>query len=50
MKDAVTRAVELFKDKEKWISLTKKVMNTDFSWNVSATEYLKMYENLSKVY
>lgn len=50
MKDAVARAVELYNDKEKWTELTKKVMNVDFSWNASAKEYLKLYENLSKEY
>ena len=50
MKDAVGRAVELFKDKEKWNALTKKVMETDFSWDVSAKEYLKLYNDLSAEY
>ena len=47
MKDALGRAVELFKDKEKWIALTKKVMETDFSWNVSAKKYLELYNELA---
>ena len=48
MKDALGRAVCLFKDKEKWEKLTKKVMKTDFSWDVSAKEYLKLYRDLMK--
>ena len=48
MKDALGRAVELFKDKEKWYTLTKQVMKTDFSWDVSAKEYLKLYSDLMK--
>lgn len=48
MKDALGRAVCLFKDKEKWEKLTKKVMKTDFSWDVSAKEYLKLYSDLMK--
>ena len=46
MKDAVGRAVELFRDKKNWIELTKKVMETDFSWNASAKEYIKLYSDL----
>ena len=47
MKDAVARAVNLFKDKAAWSALTKKVMETDFSWNASACEYLKLYNDLA---
>jgi len=50
MKDALARAVELFKDKEKWQALTKKVMETDFSWDASAKEYLKLYDGLINEY
>jgi len=50
MKDALGRAVDLFKDKEKWSALTKKVMEVDFSWNTSAKEYLKLYSELEKEY
>lgn len=50
MKDALGRAVELFKDKEKWQALTKKVMETDFSWDASAKEYLKLYNELANEY
>lgn len=46
MKDAVNRAVDLFKDKEKWNALVKKAMEIDFSWNASATKYLDMYREL----
>ena len=46
MKDAVARAIALYHDKEKWKALTKKVMDIDFSWNASAKEYLKMYNEL----
>ena len=50
MKDALARAIELYHDKEKWALLTKKVMETDFSWNASAEKYLKLYNELSKEY
>ena len=48
MKDALARAVNLFRDKAKWSALTKKVMETDFSWDVSAKEYLKLYSELTE--
>ena len=47
MKDALARALELYRDEEKWASLTKKVMKTDFSWNASAKSYLKLYSELA---
>lgn len=46
MKDAVARAVELYKDKKKWSALVKTAMETDFSWNVSANKYIEMYRNV----
>ena len=46
MKDAVARAVELYKDKKKWSALAKTAMETDFSWNVSANKYIEMYRNV----
>ena len=48
MKEALARAVGLFKNKEKWNILTKKVMEVDFSWSASAKEYIKLYSDLSK--
>lgn len=47
MKDAVARAVELYKDKKKWNALVKKAMDTDFSWNVSAEKYIELYRNIA---
>lgn len=46
MKDAVERAVNLYKDKNKWSALLKNVMETDFSWSVSAKKYLDLYRNI----
>lgn len=48
MKDAVARAVELFKDKDAWAGLVDNVLAVDFSWNASAKKYLEMYRGLSK--
>ena len=44
--ELVNRAVEVYKDKEKWKELVKRVMDWDFSWGSSAKEYLKMYAEL----
>ena len=32
--------------KEDWVRLVKKIMNIDFSWNASANEYIKMYNEV----
>ncbi len=47
MKDAVARAVELYNDKKKWAALLKTVMDTDFSWSVSAKKYIDLYRNVA---
>lgn len=47
MKDAVLRAVELFKDEQRWTELVKKIMNIDFSWAASAIKYADMYKKLT---
>ena len=46
MKDALGRAVELFKDEQKWNDIVRKIMNIDFSWNCSAEKYVDLYKNL----
>lgn len=47
--EAVSRAYSLFKNKEKWFKLLKKIMRYDYSWQRSVTEYIKMYrEALSR--
>ena len=50
MKDAVERAVDLFDEKEKWNALCKKAMDTDFSWNASASKYIALYNELADEY
>ncbi len=39
----INQAVRLFYDKKNWEILRDRVIKTDFSWNVSAKEYEKMY-------
>ena len=48
MKDAVLRAVELYRDEKSWTEFAKHAMKTDFSWNVSAEKYLKLYEDTAQ--
>jgi starch synthase len=42
----IREAIDLYGDEAKWKSLVKKVMRVDFSWNVSAAEYIACYEKL----
>ncbi len=43
---ALVRARESFRDQDKWQQLQKRDMAQDFSWQKSAQEYIKMYEEL----
>lgn len=43
LKDRINAALNLYSDKEKWTALVKKVMKTDFGWERSAKEYVKLY-------
>ena len=44
--EAVDRAIALYKDHEKWQSLQKRIMQEDFSWEISAKRYLDIYEKM----
>ncbi len=46
---AVTRAVELYKNKKKWNELVRKVMLKTNSWELPAKEYVKLYEKALKL-
>jgi len=43
---AVDRALDLMKDRDRWISLMKRAMAQDFSWTRSADEHLNLYRRL----
>ena len=45
---SIGRALNDYKDKESWKEKIKICMNVDFSWNNSAKEYVKIYEELIK--
>lgn len=46
MFDAIKRGLALYGDKENWKILRRNAMHTDFSWAVSAKEYIEIYKNL----
>jgi len=50
MKDAVARAIQVYRDKEKWSKLVKACMSQDFSWDHSAREYMQLYRMILERY
>ncbi len=44
LKDTIYRALELYKDKNKWQKLSLRAMNYDFSWEKSARLYSEVYK------
>ena len=46
MLHTIYRAITLFHDKDNFENLKKHIMNIDFSWSKSGTDYLNMYNNL----
>ncbi|MDH4225272.1 MAG: glycogen synthase [Deltaproteobacteria bacterium] len=44
--DAITRALALFEDRDKWSALMRRGMRQDHSWTKSAEKYIKLYTAL----
>lgn len=44
--EAVKKALMIYKDKPLWMSLVKYVMGLDYSWEASAKEYIKVYNEI----
>jgi starch synthase len=44
---AINEALTAFKDRQSWRTLMLNGMKKDFSWTVSAREYVKIYERLA---
>lgn len=44
---AIQRAINLFQQKDQWKKLQLNAMSKDFSWDVSAKEYLAVYERIA---
>jgi starch synthase len=40
---AVGRAIDAFHDRARWRAIQENGMQQDFSWDVSAREYVKVY-------
>lgn len=46
--NAISRALELYKDRKKWDKMVRTGMNTDYSWDHSAGEYEVLYDKALK--
>lgn len=46
MLDIIRMAVEVYQDKKTWGNLIRRTMKADFSWKVSARQYLEIYREL----
>ena len=46
LKERICAALGLYKDGEKWSKLVKKIMQTDFSWDISAKKYIELYNDM----
>jgi len=44
---AVKRAVDYYKKTEQWTNLQKRIMEEDFSWEISAKRYLDIYNRIT---
>ena len=42
----IKRALEVYKDEKEWQKLVKRALSSDFSWESSAMEYIKIYNDL----
>lgn len=45
---ALSRAIGLYKNKEKWKDIQKRIMKLDFSWKTSALHYKEVYAGLTR--
>ncbi len=43
---AVTRSVDLFKNKVAWDALMLRAMRQDFSWNIPGNQYVSLYQSV----
>ena len=41
---AIIRALEAYRNEKTWSGIQKRAMEADFSWDTSATEYIKLFE------
>ena len=45
---AIQRALKLFQNQDSWYTVVANSMQKDFSWNVSAKKYIKLYQQLTQ--
>ena len=45
--DSLQKAISAYHRKERWRLLIQKAMACDFSWEISAREYLRLYQRIS---
>lgn len=43
------KAIKLYNDKEKWVVMQKRIMEEDFSWDISAKRYIEIYDKMVAV-
>jgi starch synthase len=46
--EAISRALETYKDRKKWDKIVRSGMNSDYSWDHSGAEYEALYEKALK--
>jgi starch synthase len=44
----IERAMALWPDRDTWVKLMRTGMNADWSWDRSATEYIRLYEEIGR--
>lgn len=49
MLEAIRKAVDVFADQETWRKIQRNAMLKDYSWEVSAKKYIKLYQKLLHV-
>ena len=48
--EALQQALKVYQKREKWATLQRRGMETDFSWKASAQEYVKLYRKAMDVH
>jgi len=49
IKDAVIRAMRVYRERDKWKTIMKRCMQQDFSWDKSAREYSELYNQICRI-
>lgn len=46
LEEVIKKALSVYKDKETWQKIVKRVMNLDYSWKSSAEKYIEVYKRV----